>query len=151
MKKLFLISIFIIIVLLISGCEKEGIVNIEKLEKCDEYFVVKDNWLGKLTKELHSFTCMTKKTDNGIVMGGECVYMKKGLLHNECIKAYTYNIKPDYECLENAYLAMDGKCYCSYSYIYDENLNKCVKEKMPTERSFKKLMEESGIKPINNN
>ena len=83
MKKLFLILIFIILVPLISGCEKEGIVNAEKLQECDEYFVVEDNWLGKLTKKIYSFTCTTQKTDNGIIMSGECIYMKKGLLHKK--------------------------------------------------------------------
>lgn len=115
-----IISIFILSALfLLTGCEREGMVNIDD---CRETIKIKSDNIKTYYK---TFTCTYEKTDKGDIMSGACINLKTGLFSDKCKIAYIYERGPSKKCPENGYLNQDGNCYCDEGFILKNDF--CVK------------------------
>jgi len=97
------------------GMKNEGIVD---YSDCREIITLKsDSW----QTYFHSFTCNTRKTQSGAIMGGECVSIKNdGSLFcssHTCATAYIYKIESTHckdtikDGVAYPYLGYDDMCY----------------------------------------
>ena len=111
MKKTHLLFLLIPAVLLFTGCEREGVANIDD---CRETIIIKERNIKTYYK---TFTCSYNKTEKGDIMNGFCANIKTGLFSDKCKIAYIYDKQPTKECPENEYLNQDGNCYCYEGYI----------------------------------
>jgi len=98
------------------GAVNEGVI---KYDDCREIITIKsDSW----RKYFHKFTCTTRKTNSGVVMGGECASVKydSSLFggNNACATAYVYELDTPTSCKGNTkegiaypYLGYDDMCH----------------------------------------
>lgn len=91
--------------------EREGFA---KYDDCRETVLLQADTFQKYYK---TFTCNTRKTQSGAVMGGECVHVDydSSLFSSghACKVAYVYQKKGSAGCTDRAhpYLGYDDKCY----------------------------------------
>lgn len=117
MKKFLLLSCVLLVILILTGCEREGIVN---TDDCREVVNIKD---GGIQTYYKTFTCSYYKTDKGDIMGGTCTNVKTGLFNSKCEIAYVYEKEPYKKCSEDEYLAKSGNCNCITGV---KRKNKCI-------------------------
>jgi hypothetical protein len=97
------------------GSTNEGVV---KYDDCRQIITLKsDDWQANF----HKFTCTTRKTQSGAVMGGECVRIENdGFMGSSptCAVAYVYEIPSSTVCKDNTkdgvsypYLGYNDNCY----------------------------------------
>ena len=120
MKKIIYFSVFICLVIVLSGCEREGTVDISD---CREAIDIKEDSIRTLYK---TFTCNYYKTQKGDIISGSCINIETSIFGNKCKRAYIYEKSPSLDCGENAFLNTDGNCYCKSGYIFDKESHKCL-------------------------
>ena len=107
MKIIKTIIFTLISVLMLSSCgEREGTVS---TNNCREQIYIKENSIEAATKK---FTCTYYKTNQGRIMGGNCVHIDYDS-NGQCKASYTYLKKQDEVCLDkaNPRLGQDDMCY----------------------------------------
>ncbi|MDD4351577.1 MAG: hypothetical protein PHU71_01155 [Candidatus Gracilibacteria bacterium] len=118
MRKTLLLTLTVFLILL-TACEREGIVNDSALDDCMEVITTKD---GSLISMFHTFTCTYDRTESEKIRSGVCVSLD--INDGVCRKAYMYEKEPYKNCGENRKLSYSDECLCVD--YYEEYEGECI-------------------------